>query len=188
MDNREGPNNTRQRGNTPEPPQVNIHPPTSPTQASASPATPSQNSAGLYRVTSRPNLNRQSTIRIRRLPSNLQLTIEDGRAETTGRRRSSSAPQRPQTTTPRIELTRQATADQMEPVVEENSHSVPTSPQDLVPPLPAGRTVGRMRSVSNAARSRLGGLQRIRSSMAAPTTQGHEYDSDVVNMLDVIGS
>jgi hypothetical protein len=203
MDNSEHPNNSSRDGNSV--PLVSIQPPTSPT---AVPPSPSQQSSTRNRVGPPPNLQRQPSIRIRRLPSSQGLgrvntqSSTDGYVEPTGRRRSNSAPQGSRSQYLQPPRPRQAPeTHNMAPLIEEDSRPDRTPPpQHLAPDylaVPAASTgpttrVGRMRSASNAAaRSALGSLQRMRTSSPVPTEQelrDMEYESEIVDLLDVVGA
>lgn len=133
---------------------------------------------------------RTPSVRIRKPSSNSSLGENggtNGSAEIEGRRRSTSAPQgpRPQSLgSPQDELTRQRTtaSAMMPPVVEgvpyeHSQSSEPVNERTLAP----ANSVGRLRRASNAALSR---LSRPRAaSMQAPN---HEYDAEVVDLLDVV--
>ncbi|EXJ69883.1 uncharacterized protein A1O5_06956 [Cladophialophora psammophila CBS 110553] len=141
-------------------------------------------------------LNRFRPVGIRRLPSaNLRAAAQDdenlssqppGRAAS-GRGRSSSAPQRPNLGIPGLnQLTRQSTRQSLLPTLAE----APSAPE----PAPADGTVdrdtmnqnvtggvSRRRSISNAARSIVS-----RMSDTSRERQEPEYESEVVDLLDVI--
>ena len=142
------------------------------------------------------------SVRIRRLPSVLfSASDEDGAnngsAREDTRRRSLSAPQRPQQSAESASnLQRQKTvaAPGLSSVVEERSNSSHVSPQQtlLRPPprdvrghSPSG---GRLRSVSSLAASfRTAGSRRA-SDAGARSNVSQEYDEEVVDLLDVVGS
>ncbi|KAL9617733.1 MAG: hypothetical protein Q9160_007507 [Pyrenula sp. 1 TL-2023] len=131
---------------------------------------------------------RPPSVRIRRLPSTPSLRDyagNDGATDDEGRRRSTSAPQRPQwLEAPSNDLTRQTTAPStpMPPVVEDVPYEHPQTPE---PPSESGlapaSSPGRFRRASNAALSR---FSRPRASSAQ--TPAHEYDAEVVDLLDVV--
>lgn len=137
----------------------------------------------------------QSSIRLRRMPSNLNLTtvhLDDipssGTSNPQTRRRSSSAPLRP----PLSSLTR--TDDgrlptQMSPIVEGETTNTLRPPPDThmrdsivtrdyaltpaankpLPKVPSAASLRRKRATSNASSTR------------------REYDSDLVDLLDIVG-
>ena len=173
-----------------------------PTTTTASTTTPYRPN-NLLRVptnpaTSRPQAVRTPSIRIRRLPSTpsipqLPQTNESGndgvQRSGSGRRRSGSAPQRLQEPVrPRTELERQATIqEQLPPVTEEPSRgqtAAALQPEEQTP-----NTGGRLRSASNATRSIAGSIRRRRASLSTPEPleREDEYDSRIVDMLDVVG-
>src|SRR6266536_3212816 len=127
MDNSERPASSSGDGNAGGTLQITMDPPpASPSTQpdhELSPATQTQSQQGslLNPVTSRssPLRHRSSTIRLRRLPSSSQINSQSLNAEApTGRRRSTSAPQRPQWhTPPRNELARLTTAEAAMPTV-----------------------------------------------------------------------
>lgn len=168
---------------------------------------------------SRESMRMPSSIRIRRLPSNLAERPLSSASDTesrdfaepgtAGRRRSSSAPQRP--TLQELDqdaLARQNTAEPfMPPIVEGQATSaqqargiqpVQSRPGDATQPFPnmsRTNTAGSggaqaMNSAGNAARGNRG-LRRLRSGALPPRQQelsaDAEYDADVVSLLDLIG-
>lgn len=177
---------------------------------------------------SRDNLRTPSSIRIRRLPSNTSVTnnrplsqaSDAGSTEgrdfadpgTAGRRRSSSAPQRPNLNElGENDLVRQHTAEPfMPPIVEGQASSAqeargiePIRSREADAPQPfnnlqrsttgtsdAGGTQA-MNSAANAARTNRG-LRRLRSGALPPRQSelaaDREYDSDVVSLLDLVGT
>lgn len=147
--------------------------------------------------------NRPSTIRIRRTPSTPAIPQADpvnysyGRASPTGnRRRSASEPQGPQML-PTIRTSDDFSGPQvqyMPPVHEEPIHTIPEHevpqqhseqlPEQLAP---AAANTGRFRSASNATRR---GLKRMSSRLSTPsqaTQRDGEYESEVTDLLDVVG-
>ncbi|KAI9726760.1 MAG: hypothetical protein M1828_000616 [Chrysothrix sp. TS-e1954] len=143
------------------------------------------------------------TVRIRRLPSS-PLLPRDGEENTSenlgsstssaGRRRSLSAPQGPQQnlqTTANLERQSTVAAPGLSSVAEEGSRSTHVSPQQsyLAPPQQDGRaaspTGGRQRARSLASSLRTAGSRRG-SSAGAGSTASHEYDEEVVDLLDVV--
>jgi hypothetical protein len=162
---------------------------------------PSSRRGSLHAFPSRPRApTRPSTIRIRRLPSSHltpQINVEDtdaGNASAQGeqvrRRRSSSEPQRPYLPTtplnaiPVKDLTRQRTEGSHMPSVREEPHDpglqVPL-PRPQTPTTPGGR-----RRASTSVRA---GLERIGSRLhPIPSLPVPEYESGVVDLLDVVGT
>lgn len=143
---------------------------------------------------SRPNLvELQSSLGIRRLPSTPRATrapgqssendVPDNDGGTTGRRRSLSAPQWVQRSSmPRKDLRRQTTSGSYLSAVAEGELSAGLSPPQ---PLPLGTTTTRrFRSGSTSARSTKA-LQRWSSKLSAPAED--EYESEVVDLLDIVG-
>jgi hypothetical protein len=145
--------------------------------------------------------NRPSTIRIRRTPSTPAIPQVEpvnysyGRASPTGnRRRSASEPQGPQgpQMLPTIRTSDDFSAPQvpyMPPVQEEPTHTIPEHEVPQQPELlaPAAANTGRLRSASNATRR---GLKRMSSRLSTPsqaTQRDGEYESEVTDLLDVVG-
>ncbi|KIW92693.1 uncharacterized protein Z519_06540 [Cladophialophora bantiana CBS 173.52] len=141
-------------------------------------------------------INRFRPVGIRRLPSaNLRAAAQDDEnlssqppsRAASGRGRSSSAPQRPNLGIPGLnQLTRQSTRQSLLPTLAE----APSAPE----PAPADGTVdrdtmnqnvtggvSRRRSISNAARSIMS-----RMSETSRERQEPEYESEVVDLLDVL--
>lgn len=174
---------------------------------------------------SRESMRAPSSIRIRRLPSSNNVNqprplsgasdtgLTEGRdfAEpgTVGRRRSTSAPQRPiiHDNGEVGDLTRQRTAEPFMPSIVEGQATAAQEARGLEPvqsrpeDVPQSRlqrssTAGSdaggaqaMNSAANAARSNRG-LRRLRSGALPPRQDlaaDSEYDADVVSMLDLIG-
>lgn len=175
---------------------------------------------------SRENLRTPSSIRIRRLPSNNSVTrplsgvSDSGSTEgrdfadpgSVGRRRSSSAPQRPVLNeVGDNDLTRQRTAEPFMPAIVEGQASSAQEARGIEPvysreedaPQPfnnlqrsatatsdAGGTQA-MNSAANAARTNRG-LRRLRSGALPPRQSelaaDREYDADVVSLLDLVGT
>ena len=138
--------------------------------------------------------SRNRPISIRRLPSsNLRAGYEDDVAtelpshSTSGRGRATSAPQQPQhlgVPTPGI-LTRQSTRQSVLPTVAENAQAGTATgvvDRETMNEHITGGT-GRRRSVSNTARSVLSRF----SDGGSRERYGPEYESDVVDLLDVLG-
>jgi hypothetical protein len=141
---------------------------------------------------------RSSTVRIRCLPlatSVLQQTADNtcdkntdnpsdgrqqGHQQATGRGRSISEPHRLQWTLPTSDLRAQ---DSRFPQIEEGKQSQPVPP----PPTPAQHygSDSFLRRASLAAGSAL--RLRKTSTVSAPPMTNVEYDSDDVNLLDVVG-
>lgn len=173
---------------------------------------------------SRESLRTPSSIRIRRLPSNtarpLSNVSDSGSTEgrdfaepgSVGRRRSSSAPQRPALNElSEHELARQRTAEPFMPSIVEGQASsaqeargvepVPSREADAPQPysnLQRSTTAGSdaggaqaMNSAANAARTNRG-LRRLRSGALPPRQSelaaDREYDADVVSLLDLVGT
>lgn len=140
---------------------------------------------------------RPSSIRIRRLPSASlvpQINVQGpddgiadgGKGEQAGRRRSSSAPQPMHlSTAPRIDLTRQRSADLHMPSVREE----PSEPYKGSPHLsnPAARAFGAMRRLSTTARSAFVPQRLDGSTRPNASREVGEYESGVVDLLDVVG-
>jgi len=140
-------------------------------------------------VSTSPQINRRP-IGIRRLPStNLRQDLGEANGgasgnvsrASSGRGRSSSAPQHLQVNVQGPSLTRQSTRQSLLPTVEEHSTVNATTDRDSMNAV-AG-TPHRRRSVSNAARSVIS-----RFSDHSRERQETEYDSDVVDLLDVLGT
>ena len=208
-------NQTRQRSSTVTQERLNAP---LPTGSSGRPQRP----GGSYE-----NLRQPSSIRIRRLPSqspyasrptsqageNDGVTAQD--TAVTGRRRSSSAPQRFEqnlTVPSGADLSRQRTADaanHMGTITEGAVADQPTpyyeaaeTPRPLTPGMipddgyggPAMERIATnasaMNSAGNAARGNRG-LRRFRSHVGGDRSDYHnrhdEYDSDVVDLLDLLG-
>lgn len=157
-----------------------------------------------------------STVRLRRLQSTPRTNItfpsdlpahsgnsHDESAERTGRRRSTSAPQPPHAGFAERALRRQKPSlPRMSSLNEESSHPGQQNTINLA--VGTGHGGGRFRSGSNASRGSRGsrnsheststgqpqsrghGLSSKRNSRQMPDTV-HEYDSDVVDLLDVVG-
>ncbi|KAL9108188.1 MAG: hypothetical protein Q9227_007043 [Pyrenula ochraceoflavens] len=141
--------------------------------------------------------SRPASVRIRRLPSSLNLAQQAARdagrksPDQESRRRSLSAPQDSEWRSPTLQtdLTRQRTVTStMPPVAENAAFDNPESGQpseggdQLQPPTNPRR--GRFRRASNAAMSMIG-----RPRTPGPSneqTEGNEYDSQVVDLLDVM--
>jgi hypothetical protein len=144
---------------------------------------------------------RRPSIRIRRLPSTPVLPqinepgsvngLRNNEGERTGRQRSSSAPMRPNLPS---DLARPAaaTAGYLPALTEESSapqlHTTArpvAADGHLAPP---AEPTGRMRSGSQRLR-RLGSNigARIAPSPVPPTAEG-EYEAEIVDMLDVVGT
>jgi hypothetical protein len=166
-------------------------------EPSSGPRTPSRRGSAQVRY-NRPQTPLQpSSIRIRRLPSTPlipQINVEDTNtgnavvdAQQVGRQRSSSEPQQMNLSSlPPNDLTKQRTAASYMPSVkEETSASVLKSPQT---PTQIAATPGRRRRASTSARSALG-LERVGSRLRpTPSHPVREYESGVVDLLDVVGA
>lgn len=172
---------------------------------------------------SRESMRTPSSIRIRRLPSNTSVARPLSRGSdteerdfadpgTVGRRRSTSAPQRPSLhEIVNDDLTRQHTAEPFMPSIVEGQATsaqqarglqpVQSRPDDVPRPLnnlqrsstnnsDAGNAQA-LNSAGNAARQTRG-LRRLRSGVLPPRQQelaaDSEYDADVVSLLDLIGT
>ena len=144
--------------------------------------------------------NRQSTIRIRRMPSVLAAAQEApaptssnyGRASPTGsRRRSASEPQQPNLL-PTIRTSGDFSGPQaqyMSPVQEETNNTIleQSQPRQQLDQLSPAVSSGRLRSASNATKR---GLRRMSSRLSTPsetTQKDNEYESEVTDLLDVVG-
>lgn len=143
--------------------------------------------------------SRPSTIRIRRMPSSPALPQEDamnnyGRVSpVANRQRTASEPQGPHML-PTITGGDEFNAPQaayMPPVHEEAMHTIlehhiPQQHSDRL--APATADTGRLRSASNATRR---GLNRMSSRLSATPSQAmqreNEYESEVTDLLDVVG-
>jgi hypothetical protein len=173
---------------------------------------------------SRENMRTPSSIRIRRLPSSNSVarplsggsdTYQPEERDfadpgTVGRRRSTSAPQRPVFHEPaQNDLTRQHTAEPFMPSIVEGQATaaqearglqpVQSRPDDVPRPFSNLQRTGTdssegaqaANSAGNAARGGRG-LRRLRSGVLPPRQQelsaDSEYDADVVSMLDLIGT
>lgn len=170
------------------------------------------------------SLRAPSSIRIRRLPSGLSTPRPPSQqspqppvavdAPTTGRRRSSSEPQRygAGLEPPAMNLARQRTAEdphsRMTPLAEETPGAGLGAPSDSsqyyeaseTPPVDDMDGLGHaerivtgasaMNEAGNAARQNRG-LTRVRTAASAMDRQGQpasdEYHSDVVDLLDLVG-
>lgn len=191
------------------------------------PNTPRANASGrplLHGGGSRESMRTPSSIRIRRLPSNTSVTRPlSGGSDTylpeerdfadpgtSGRRRSSSAPQRPALNEIGLnDLTRQHTAEPFMPSIVEGQataaqearglHPVHSRPEDAPQPFSNlqrsatntsdGIGAQALNSSGNAARQSRG-LRRLRSGALPPRQElaaDSEYDADVVSLLDLIG-
>ena len=149
-----------------------------------------------------PIQRRPPSIRIRRLPSTPSIPringgpttdgAPDQQGQPPGRRRATSAPMRPNLPP---DLARQATATSHLPALAEES----SAPQlhSTAPPLatdghlaPPAASVGRMRSGSASSRLRRMGSNlsaRLAAPLPPPPTAEDEYESEIVDMLDVVG-
>ena len=176
------------------------------TQLPDTPRPPSQGSAAPYRQRSAAGptpAQRRPSIRIRRLPSTPTVQhLGDARSsnvssehegERTGRRRASSAPMRPSLPP---DLARQGTVTSHLPALTEES-SAPQLYPNAPPPAtdghlaPPAAAAGRLRSGSTSRRLRRLGSNlsaRLAPPPAAPPTQEDEYESEIVDMLDVVGA
>lgn len=186
--------------------------------------TPRTNASGrplLSTGGSRESMRAPSSIRIRRLPSSTSVSRPlSGTSEThlpeerdfadpgtVGRRRSTSAPQRPSLhDLGQDDLTRQHTAEPFMPSIVEGQATAAQEARGLQPvssrpndaPQPFSNlqrstteTSGAqaMNSAGNAARGSRG-LRRLRSGVLPPRQElaaDSEYDADVVSLLDLIG-
>ena len=169
-------------------------------------ARPPTSGSGSYRqrmaANPPPTQRRPPSIRIRRLPSTPAIPqineprSSDGGSDhegaPTGRRRASSAPMRPNLPT---NLIRQGTATSHLPALTEES-SAPQLHSNAPPPAtdgllaPPAAVVGRARSGSASSRLRRMGSNlsaRLAASLPAPPTAEDEYESEIVDMLDVVG-
>lgn len=111
--------------------------------------------------------------------------LADENAESASRRRSNSAPQRPQLSAypPNdLDIRRQMTASSYLPALQEETSGRET-PQLLA--IPSSQQPGRMRRASAAARSMLT-RQNTSNSINAQAGPSQEYDSRIIDMLDVI--
>jgi hypothetical protein len=169
-------------------PSIVIDPPAAEQQASSSQSNTITNSNNL--TPSRPANPRQRSIRLKRLPSASAVRLTDhasgvsghsgDETATTGRRRSTSEPQRPLSlATLGPEFPR---ATHMDTLSEETSNAVHPVSNSAAR---SGTVGGRLRSASGAARSR---LSRRSNSLAPPEDPGHEYDARIVDLLDVVGT
>lgn len=174
------------------PPQVRA--PSSTTARAASPivtdpASPSRRTnPQTRRSPASPALRPVSSIRIRRLPSSDNIHEKNrqeaasGGTEVAGRRRSNSAPHRPQfLSAPAADGPPRPTTPEIMPSVDEDG---PYSNQITQPPSRA--PVSRMRSAST--RSRFGRARSGSSPVRPLTAPTDEYDTDVVDFLDVVGT
>ncbi|KIW29161.1 uncharacterized protein PV07_04997 [Cladophialophora immunda] len=139
-------------------------------------------------------INRFRPVGIRRLPSsNLRAAAQDAETSSSqppsragsGRGRSSSAPQRPNLGIPGLNtLTRQSTRQSLLPTLAETpsapEHADGTVDRDTMNENVTGG-VSRRRSISNAARSIIS-----RMSDTSRERQGPEYETEVVDLLDVL--
>jgi len=166
-------------------------------------ARPPSASSGSFRqqpaVNPPPIQRRPPSIRIRRLPSTPvipQINAPRGsdggsdlESERTGRRRSSSAPMRPNL--PPLNPTGQGTANERLPALTEessapqlNTNAPPVSADGhLAPP---AAPIGRLRSGSLRLRH-IGSNLGARLAPAPPAPED-EYESEIVDMLDVVGT
>ena len=141
-------------------------------------------------------VQRNPSLRIRRLPSTPsvpQLRLQgdvnrptDENVESASRRRSNSAPQRPQLSAypPNdLDIRRQMTASSYLPALQEET-SGHEMPQLLA--VPSNQQPGRMRRASAVAWSMLTG-QNTNNDTNAQAGPSQEYDSRIIDMLDVIG-
>lgn len=155
--------------------------------------------AALYRPASNPAPApahpRRPSIRIQRWPSTLSIhgqdsgsnnavTNPESDADHGTRRRSSSEPQRLQaavildTSAPR-----QVRDTYMSPLAEEASNPEPAAPQTLVP---LAEPDGRLRRLSASARSAFG-LYRAATTGDTQPAPADEYETQIVDLLDVVG-
>ena len=72
----------------------------------------------------------------------------------------------------------------MSPLVEEVSNLNSATPQALVSP---AATAGRLRRVSASARSALGLYRAATTGAAQPAAARNEYETQIVDLLDVVG-
>ena len=142
---------------------------------------------------------RHSNIGIQRLSSYTRLSQANApneRLEQSGRRRSSSEPQRPQNVAvPGDGVSRHISASSPMPLVVEEptytsrrpannaSSARSQAPAGLAPPIPSGSR-SRVNSGSSRRRS---WLQWDRPNAVPENTPGQEYDSSVIDLLDVVG-
>ena len=170
-------------------------------QLSHYPTTPSSDPASTGRLpTPSPGLQRPSSIGLRRLPSNpsipqlrvvtAEATEDDKLAGSHERRRSTSAPQRPQSV---LSTGPTETFPAME-TIEESSRPEPPPKGDTQQSLPrrsGSLGSGRLRSASDAAKRGLGSLRKNITTPATPTApidpRRVEYEREIVDMLDVVG-
>jgi hypothetical protein len=189
------------------------------------PNTPRMNSSGRPLLSagggSRESMRTPSSIRIRRLPSSNSVSRPlSGGSDTpmpeerdfadpgtVGRRRSTSAPQRPVFHEPaQNDLTRQHTAEPFMPSIVEGQATAAQEARGLQPvqsrpddvPRPFSNLQRTATDTSEGAQAtnspaRGGrGLRRLRSGVLPPRQQellaDSEYDADVVSMLDLIGA
>ena len=133
------------------------------------------------------------------MPSTPGLPQEDstnnsyGRASpAANRRRSASEPQGPQIL-PTIRTDDNFSTPQaayMSPVHEETMHTIPEQqvPQQHSEHLaPAAANTGRLRSASNATRRGLNRMSSRLSTRSQVTQRDAEYESEVTDLLDVVG-
>ena len=171
-------------------PLIPVNPP-----SSSNPGIPYQQSSQLSPPRPSAPLRQSSSIRLRRLPSTSALpqtstpkgndAHPDETEEQSGRRRSTSAPQRVQG----LERSRAGSIRQAPPT----SYMTPLAEEvnDLgsAIPGPSQRPVvadGVLRRVSTAARSALR-PRRGEATLATQTAPQYEYESGIVDMLDVVG-
>jgi hypothetical protein len=182
------------------------------------------NSSGrplLHHGASRESMRTPSSIRIRRLPSSNSVARPLSRGSethlpeerdfadpgTVGRRRSTSAPQRPVShEVAQNDLTRQHTVEPFMPAIVEGQATaaqearglqpVGSRPDDAPQPFSNLQRTGTDNSGGVASQapnsaSKGRGLRRLRSGILPPRQQelaaDSEYDADVVSLLDLIG-
>ncbi|KAF2496834.1 hypothetical protein BU16DRAFT_560147 [Lophium mytilinum] len=175
---------------------------TGPTFTSIVPRRPAPPLPSLSSTPQRPTASRAgSGIRLRRLPSSNSLYQQSIRSTSnvpqpppvetndgpSNRRRSSSEPQRPQLSalTDDLAIRRQMTAQSnyLSPVQEDASpHPSPYNTLSVPPIAPSGSR----RRASTSARNMLHRLPSGTNILAASGQDGHEYDSNIIDMLDVI--
>lgn len=178
---------------------------TSTAQSPTSPASASQARQSSVRTPGRQRSTslRPATIRLRRLPSspdvnrtsqvsqastgNLQnggnRPVSDNVDDIVGRRRSFSAPQRPQHLSAPPDSTLRPPTPEFLPSVDENAAYASEEPPS---PRPTA-SMGRMRSASNVARSVIRRSRGASSPGPQAPTPANEYDPDVIDFLDVVG-
>lgn len=141
--------------------------------------------------------NRASTIRIRRMPSSPAVPQAEPInnnyervSPTGGRRRSGSEPLNPHPTVRTSGDFGGPQAQYMSPVQEEGTHTIPEQPELQQYPdqlAPASANVGRLRGASNATRKGLKRMSSRLSTPSQPTQRDNEYESEVTDLLDVVG-